>query len=195
VITPKDKQKESEMPKEKENTIEEEIEITKKEEIGDFEKRNENRNRQLTEIAMQRDTNLTVDNNLTIMELANELHFDSNKEDRSEEPKMTNPLFDNEENMKDDFKEEEEKEKEEEQVNVNAGAEEVSNLVQDEEESGQMFKKRNDDIQHFEEVADEKLVKENNQESKEEDIRNSHKPEEPTKDLQETKTTDKSKRY
>jgi hypothetical protein len=182
------------MPKEKENTIEEEIEITKKEEIGDFEKRNENRNRQLTEIAMQRDTNLTVDNNLTIMELANELHFDSNKEDRSEEPKMTNPLFDNEENMKDDFKEED-KEKEEEQVNVNAGAEEVSNLVQDEEESGQMFKKRKDDIQHFEEVADEKLVKENNQESKEEDIRNSHKPEEPTKDLQETKTTEKSKRY
>ena len=120
---------------------------------GDSEDEDVAQKRHLTMIQKNKDTNLTLDNNLTIMELANDLHFESNSEAYDSEKNKNNPIFNNDqENHVEEIPLDEDVEAEKEENDV-------TNLVQDEMEmeGEHVFKKREKDSVKFEEVEDEIL--------------------------------------
>ena len=144
-----------------------EIEVKSKEEIGDVEMEKKEiveegqKKRHLTMIRKARDTDINFENNLTIMELANDIGSEITKEEILPENK-NNKLFKNEiiEKQIESPKSKKEKEKEN-----NFQELEVTNLETNENEieNQDWSKKENEGSNVFEEVEEIPLPEENNQ--------------------------------
>ena len=144
-----------------------EIEVKSKEEIGDVEMEKKEiveegqKKRHLTMIRKARDTDINFENNLTIMELANDIGSEITKEEILPENK-NNELFKNEiiEKQIESPKSKKEKEKEN-----NFQELEVTNLETNENEieNQDWSKKENEGSNVFEEVEEIPLPEENNQ--------------------------------
>jgi hypothetical protein len=165
VINPKEKEKEKE-------------ETENKEEMEDMDLEDEIKKRHLTMIQKQRDTNMTLDNNLTIMELANDLGSGrgTNQFDTGSGQGDNNELFQNEyiseevekDKSLEDIGKKEEPGEEMEVQDLNELVN-VTNLEQDEQETEkQMFKKEMDKPQEYEEINETSEVEKKEQNVEEE---------------------------
>jgi hypothetical protein len=176
VINPKKKEeKEQENEQEKENKEDENEEL----EDMDMDLEEQMKKRHLTMIKKARDTELTLDNNLTIMELANDIGSErgTNKFDSETGPEENNLLFkneyipeqvENEKSLEEIGKKEEEIVQEQELVNV-------TNLQKDDQETEKqtMFKKELKEPEKYEQISESNEIQEQNniveQEVKEEE--------------------------